>query len=83
MWEIPRTEQTSDQTAEVNCVPLSQGAGTPNLEIQVEMKAREQDSAVMEDSGTVSGHLEVLSIMVRIYEYPWLEGRGPTKSRWM
>ena len=41
------------------------------------MKARAQDSAVMEDRGTASGHLEVLSIMVRIYEYPWLEGRGP------
>ena len=46
------------------------------------MKAREQDSAVMEDNGTASGHLEVLSIMVRIYEYPWLEGRGLTMSRW-
>ena len=84
MWETPRTEQTSDQTAEVNWAPLSEvrRAGTPNLETQVEMKAREQDSAVMEDSGTASGHLEVLLIMVRIYEYPWLEGRGPTKSRW-
>ena len=84
MWEIPRTEQTSDQTAEVNWAPLSEvrRAGTPNLEIQVEMKVHEQDSAMMEDSGTASSHLEVLSIIVRIYEYPWLEGRGPTKSRW-
>ena len=85
MWEIPRTEQISDKSAEVNWAPLFKvrRAGTPNLETQVEMKAREQDSAVMEDSGTASGHLEVLSIMVRIYEYPWLEGRGPTISRWM
>ena len=84
MWEIPRTEQTSNQTAEVNWAPMSEvrRAGTPNLVTQVEMKAREQDSVVMEDSETASGHLEVLSIMVRIYEYPWLEGRGPTKSRW-
>ena len=69
---------------EVNWAPLSKvrRAGTTNLEIQVEMKARAQDSAEMEDRGMASGHLEVLSIMVRIYEYPWLEGRGPTMSRW-
>ena len=41
-------------------------AGTPNLEIQVEINALAQDSDVMEDSGTASGHLEVLSIIVRI-----------------
>ena len=77
-------EQTSDQTAEVNWAPLSEvrRAGTPNLEIQVEMKAHAQDSTVMEDRGLASGHLKVLSIMVRIYEYPWLEERGPTMSRW-
>ena len=77
-------EQTPDQTAEVNWVPLSEvrRAGTPNLKTQVEMKAREQDSAVMEDSGTASGRLKVLSIMVRIYKYPGLDGRGTTMSRW-
>ena len=77
-------EQTSDQIEEVNWAPLSEvmRAGTPNLEIQVEMKACAQDSAVMEDRGMAYGHLEVLSIMVGIYEYPWLEGRGPTMSRW-
>ena len=34
-------------------------AGTPNLEIQVEIRARAQDSAEMEDKGTASGHLVV------------------------
>ena len=77
-------EQTFDQMEEVNWAPLSEvrRAGTPNLEIQVEMKACAQDSAEIEDRGMTSGHLEVLSIIVRIYEYPWLEGRGPTMSRW-
>jgi hypothetical protein len=55
-------------------------AGTPNLEIQVEIKARAQDSAEMEDKGTASGHLVVLSIMVKRYVKPWLDGRGPTRS---
>ena len=60
-------EQTSDQTAEVNCAPLSEvrRAGTLNLETQAEIKAQAQDSVVMEDKGTASGHLEVLLIIVR------------------
>ena len=36
----------------------------PNRETQVEIKARGQGSAVVENSGTASGHLEVLSIIV-------------------
>jgi hypothetical protein len=65
--EIPRTEQTPFQIEDVNWEPLSdvRTAGTPNLDIQVEMKARTQDSAEIEDNGTTSGHLVVLSIMVR------------------
>ena len=64
--EIPRTEQTSDQTEDVNCAPRSEvsRAGTPNRETQVEIKALAQGSAVMEDSRTASGHLEVLLIIV-------------------
>ena len=60
-------EQTTDQTEDVNWEPLSEvrRAGTPNLETQVEMKALAQASAVMEERGTTSGHLEVLSIIVR------------------
>lgn len=68
VWEqlIPRVEQTEDQTEDVNWAPLSEVRvdGTPNLDIQVEMRAREQASAVMEVKGTASGHLEVLSMMV-------------------
>jgi hypothetical protein len=64
--EIPRIEQTPVQIEDVNWEPLSDviTAGTPNLEIQVEIRARAQDSAVMEVKGTASGHLVVLSIMV-------------------
>ena len=63
---IPRTEQTSDQTEDVNCALRSKvsRAETPNLETQVEIKAQAQVSAVMEDRGTALGHLEVLSIIV-------------------
>ena len=61
-------EQTSTQTKDVNWEPLAEvrRAGTPNFETQEEMKSLAQASAVMEDRGTASGHLEVLSIMVRM-----------------
>ena len=64
--KISRVEQTSGQTKDVNCAPLSEvsRAGTPKPETQVEIKAQAQVSAVMEDCGTASGHLEVLSIIV-------------------
>jgi len=39
-------------------------AGTPNLEIQQEIKALTQASVEMEDKGTASGQHAVLSIMV-------------------
>jgi hypothetical protein len=57
---------------EVNWLPLSEVrvSGTPNLEIQVEINARTQDSAVIEDNGTTSGHLVLLSIIVSRYEKP-------------
>ena len=41
---------------------------TPNLETHVELKARTQDSAVIDDKGTTSGHLVLLSIIVSRYE---------------
>ena len=60
-------EQTSDQTEDVNWEPQSKvrRAGTPNLKTHVEIKAQAQASEVMEERGTASGHLEVLSIIVR------------------
>ena len=60
-------EQTYDQMEDVNWEPPSKvrRAGTPNLETHVEMKARTQASGVIEERGTASGHLEVLSIIVR------------------
>ena len=64
--KIPMTEQTTDQTEDVNCALRSEvsRAGTPNRETQVEIKARAQVSAVMEASRMASGHLEVLLIIV-------------------
>ena len=56
-------------------------AGTPNRETQVEIKTLAQVSAVMEDGGMASGHLEVLSIIVSRELYPWLAGSGPKRSR--
>ena len=65
--EIPRDEQTPAQTEEVNCVPLSEvrTAGTPNLETQVDRKARTQVSAEIELNGATSGHQVVQLIIVR------------------
>ena len=65
--KIPRIEQSSDQTEDVNWDPRSEvkRAGTPNLETHVEVKAPAQALEVMEDRGTTSDHLEVLSITVR------------------
>jgi len=69
---LPRIEQTSDQTEKVNCAPLSvvMTDGTPKQEIYEELSACTQTTAVIEDRGTTSGHLEVLSIMVRTYVNP-------------
>ena len=65
--EILRMEQTSDQTEGVNWAPRSEVRidGTPNLETQVEIKAQAEDSEVMEDNGTASDKLEILSIIAR------------------
>ncbi len=52
MCSICKKEVRCDQSADVNCVPLSDVivCGTPNLEIQVEQSASAQVEAVMEDS---------------------------------
>ena len=60
-------EHKTAQREEVNCAPQSEVilAGTPNLEIQQEIKALAQSSAEVEDIGTASGQQEVLSMMVK------------------
>ena len=65
---MPRIRQTPAQTEDVNCAPLSEVkvAGTPNLDIQVEIKALTQASVEIEDIGTASGQPVVISIIVRI-----------------
>ena len=54
-------------TEEVNCAPLSEVkvAGTPNLDIQVKMKAFTQASVEIDDKVTTTGQGVVLSIIVR------------------
>jgi len=68
---IPSSLQTSVQMENMNWLSLSEVrvAGTPNRETQVGIKAQMQDSAeAIEDRGTTSGHLALLSIIVSKYE---------------
>ena len=83
--EMFNKEHKTPQREEVNCAPQSEVilAGTPNLEIQQEIKALVQSSAEVEDIGTASGQREVLSTMVKRWVKPLELGRGPTKSTWM
>ena len=82
MWLIPRVEQTRDQREEVKWAPLSEVRveGTPNLEIHELMKTLAQESADVEDMGMASGHLVVLSMIVKRWVKPRWGGRGPTRS---
>jgi hypothetical protein len=52
--------------ADVNWDPLSDVmvAGTPNLDTQPAKRALAQSAAVMDERGTASGHLDVLSIIM-------------------
>ena len=54
------------QREDVNWAPLSEVMveGTAYLEIHVSINTRTQDAEVVEVTGTASGHLEVLSIIV-------------------
>ena len=77
---MPNLFQRTSHTADVNWTPLSvvMVAGTPNLDIQPATRASAQAVAVVEDRGTTSTHLVLLSIMVM-----WpseLAVRGPTRS---
>ena len=51
----------------VNWAPLSDVmvAGTPNQETQPAKRALAQSEAVMDERGMASGHLDVLSIIVK------------------
>ena len=63
---MPSRLQSTYQTTEVNCKPLSvvMTVGTPNLEIQPVTRASAHTVAVDEASGSTSIHLVVLSMMV-------------------
>ena len=67
---MPNLLQSTCQTAEVNCTPLSvvMTAGTPNLEIQPATRASAQAVAVVEDRGITSIHLVVLLTIVSTCE---------------
>ena len=80
---MPNLLQSTCQTAEVNCTPLSvvMTAGTPNLEIQLATRASAQAVAVVKDMGITSIHLVVLLTMVSTWVKPSaLAVRGPTWS---
>ena len=70
---------------DMNWAPRSEFilAGTPNLEIQPEMRALAQSDTEMEDRGTDSGKPKVLLRMVNRKVNPVELGRGPTRSTWM
>ena len=57
MCSICKKDVSWDQSAEVNCAPLSEVivCGTPNLVIQEEQKTSAQAEAVVEDRGTGDG----------------------------
>ena len=59
--------QRPDHRADVNLAPLSDVmvAGTPNREIQLAKMALAQSATVMDERGMASGHLDVLSIIVK------------------
>ncbi len=65
-------------------MPLSEVrvCGTMKREIQEEMNASAQEEEEMEERGTASIQRVVQSITVRMWEFPWEMGRGPTMSTW-
>jgi hypothetical protein len=77
-----RREQRDFQREEVNCGPRSEVimAGTPKWDIHEVRRAWAQSAAVVEESGTTSGHLVVRSMMVNRCVNPWEGGSGPTRS---
>ena len=80
---MPNRLQRTSHTADVNWTPLSvvMVAGTPNLDIQLATRASVQAVAVVEDRGTTSTHLVLLSIIVMTWVWSSeLAVRGPTRS---
>ncbi len=73
-----------DQKEEVNWEPLSEVRvwGMPKREIHVERKASPHEDEEMEERGVASSQWLVLSIIVRMCEYPREVGRGPTMLTW-
>ncbi len=65
-----------DQREEVNWEPLSEVRvwGMPKWEIHLERKASAHEDEELEE--------RVLSIILRMCEYPREVGRGPTMSTW-
>jgi hypothetical protein len=57
-------------------------SGTLKWEIQKEMIDSAQEEQEMEERGAASFQRVVLSIMVRMLDWPWEMGRGPKMSTW-
>ena len=78
---MPNCLQRTSHTADVNWTPLYvlMAASTPNLDIQPATRASAQAVAIVEDRGTTSTHLVLLSIMVMTWVWPSkLAVRRPT-----
>ena len=82
---IPRTLQREVLMELVNCAPWSEviTAGTLKVGNQEQSKTLAHSSAVVDWREIVSGHLLVLSMMVKRKVYPQDWGGGPTKSTWI
>ena len=81
---MPILLMTSCQRSEVKFVPRSVtiDSGRPYREIHCRTCLRHV-SADCVRRGNASVHRVALSMIVRIYLYPWEGGRGPTISMWI
>ena len=70
LYSMPNLLQRTSHTADMNWTPLSlvMAAGTPNLDFQPATRASAQAVAVIEDMGTTSSHLVVLSVIFFLLE---------------
>ncbi len=76
--------QSCDRTFDVNCGTLSEViiSSTPKQVIQEKTKARVHTAANVSERGIASIHLDVRSMIVKMWLQPLLYCKGPTRSMW-
>ncbi len=76
--------QSCDQMFDVNCSPRSEMIvpGTPKRVIQEKTKARAHASADVSERGIASIHLDVRSMIVKMWLQPLMYCKGPNRSLW-